>query len=359
MALARTAGTSLVVICGLVLAGCGHTGGDTAGVVATDFAGCAVASEGGYQDYSLNQGVAQGLDAAGQSSDIKIEKIYSHGASEYEPNMRSAIQSGCDFIVAVGSPLAGITEEVAGDYPNVRFLVVDAKTPRVDNVKSVTYEMHEASFVAGYAAAAASGSDTVAIYGGQKNSTTTGFMDGFFDGVEYYNENNDSNIEILGWDKNSQEGEFIDSLTDVDAAESVTEDFINDGADVVVPVAGYAGVGTIQVISRENQGGGGDVVFIWSDLNGDSILPDDYKKYHLTSVVKNTSDPILSDLQKAASGEFDHSPYVGNLKNGGVDVGNFNERQKNLSQDELKDIQQLRQRIIDGDILVESKKSTS
>ncbi len=78
----------------------------------------------------------------------------------------------------------------------------------------------------------------VATFGGQKLPTVTIYMDGFWDGVQYYNKQHHTHVEVLGWNEKTQNGSFTGDFTNQTKGQTLTQTFISDGADVIFPVAG-------------------------------------------------------------------------------------------------------------------------
>jgi basic membrane protein A and related proteins len=341
----------------LVLAGCGaapEEGGE-AQEQATDFTGCIVSDEGGFQDRSFNQSSYEGLQAAADSTGLEVREAQSQAETDYEPNLNSMIQQGCDLTVAVGFALADATRTVAEANPEANFAIVDDNTIDLPNVKPLVYNTAEAAFLAGYVAAGTTETGTVATYGGQKFPTVTVFMDGFADGVDYYNEQKGEDVRLLGWDKDAQDGTFVNSFTDSSAAKTATQNFINEGADIVLPVAGQAALGTLDAVVDANTGGD-EVRFVWVDADGYESL-EKGKQYQLTSVLKELSTSVQDVVEGAAEGEFDNTPYIGTLENGGVGIAPYHDQEEAVGEELAAEVEQLQQDIIDGTVTVESENS--
>ncbi|GGG42635.1 BMP family ABC transporter substrate-binding protein [Kocuria dechangensis] len=341
----------------LVLAGCGaapEEGGE-ATAEATDFAGCIVSDSGGFQDRSFNQNSYEGLQAAAESTGIEVKQAESQAETDFEPNLNSMVQSGCDLTISVGFLLADATKTVAEANPEARFAIVDDSSIELDNVKPLVYNTAEAAFLAGYVAAGATETGKVATYGGMDIPTVTVFMDGFADGIDHYNQVKGANVELLGWNKDSQDGTFVNSFTDTSAAKTTTQNFINEGADIVMPVAGQAALGTLDAVVAANDGGN-EVRFVWVDADGYETL-DQGKEYQLTSVLKQMSTSVQDVVETAAAGEFDSTPYVGTLENDGVGIAPFHDQEEAVGEELAGEVEQLRQEIIDGTVVVESENS--
>lgn len=351
---------SLLGISALLLTACGEAPEDASSSgQSSDFTGCIVSDEGGFQDRSFNQNSYEGLQAAQESSGIEIREAESQAAADFEPNLNSMVQGGCDLTLSVGFLLADATRAAAEANPDSDFAIIDdGSITDLDNVKPLTYDTAQAAFLAGYAAAGASESGTVATYGGMDIPTVTVFMDGFADGVDHWNEEKDDDVELLGWDKKAQKGTIINSFSDSAAAKTATQNFINEGADVIMPVAGQAAGGTPDAVAEANAGGREDeVTFVWVDADGYETLSEDQRGYQLTSVLKDMSASVEDVVTTAAEGEFDNTPYVGTLSNNGVGIAPYHDQAERVGDELSGEIDELRQQIIDGEITVESPSS--
>lgn len=321
-----------------------------------DFTACMVTDEGGVDDQSFNQSAADGLDAAQSAGVIGDTNIVeSNAAADYAPNLNNLVQEDCGIIVTVGFLLAADTAMSANENPDERYAIVDylysdadEVVPENDNVKPLVFNTHEAAFLAGYVAAGYSETGTVGTWGGAQIPTVTIFMDGYVDGVAHYNETHGEEVEVVGWDKEAQDGQFVGDFSDTAAALQVSENMIEEGADVVMPVAGPLGAQTATAAQDA-----GDTAVIWVDTDGTVSAPE-YTDVLLTSVMKGIAVAVEDAVTTTANDEFSPEPYIGTLENGGVDIAPYHEFEDDLS-DELKsEVEELRQQIIDGEIEVES-----
>src|SRR3954466_6048886 len=154
-------------------------------------------------------------------------------------------------------------------------------------------------------------SSTVATFGGLNIPTGTIYMDGFWEGVQYYNQQKKKNVTSLGWDeKNQKGGTFANSFTDLNKGKSVSKAFIQQGADIIFPVAGGTGLGA----GAAAQSSGGKVSVIWVDTDG-CVSASQYCKYFLTSVTKGITSSVEKYTTAAADGSFPKGNYVGTLEN--------------------------------------------
>jgi len=344
---------SVLAVGGLVLAACSEApdegNGDADG--GGDYQACMVTDVGGIDDRSFNESAWAGLEAAAGESDELADPInVSSGAeADYVPNLTGYVQQDCNFILAVGGLMAEATAEVATANPDQQFGIVDGKLAENPNVYPMQFDTAQAAFLAGYLAAGYSTSGVVATYGGLNIPPVTIFMDGYADGVAHYNQENGADVQVLGWDKEAQEGSFAESFTDQAAGRALSDSFVSQGADVIMPVAGGTGLGTASA-----PGAGTDYVVIWVDVDGCESV-EQYCATFLTTVVKNIPDAVRSAVLEASTADgLATGEFLGTLENDGVSLAPFHEFEDDISEELKADIIDLEADIIDGTIIVES-----
>jgi basic membrane protein A len=346
-------GFGAVLAVGLVLTGCGEApeDDDGAGDGGGDYRACMVTDVGGIDDRSFNASAWAGLQAAAAESDALAdpENVSSSAEADYVPNLNGYVEEGCNFILAVGGLMAEATAEVATANPDQQFGIVDAKLADNPNVYPMQFDTAQAAFLAGYLAAGYSTSGVVATYGGLNIPPVTIFMDGFVDGVAHYNETNDADVQVLGWDKEAQDGSFTEDFQDQAAGRQLSDAFVAQGADVIMPVAGGAGLGTAAA-----PGAGEDYVVIWVDVDGCESAPQ-YCATFLTTVVKNIPDAVREAVLTASTSEgLATGEFLGTLENDGVSLAPYHEFDTLVSEELKTDIIDLEADIIEGTVTVES-----
>lgn len=352
----------------LTLAACGtapETGGDggnagsDGGSGGTDYKACMVSDSGGWDDKSFNESSHNGLEAAESELGIQTQTAESTAVSDFEPNINNLVSADCNLVFTVGFLLAPATGNAAQANPDVNFAIVDSTAQdadgnpiELDNVKPIEFNTAEAAFLAGYLAAGMSETGKVATYGGMDIPTVTIFMDGYADGVAHYNEKNGTDVEVLGWNKDSQSGSIIGSFEDQSKGKAVSDEFYNAGADIVMPVAGPVGAGTL-ASAKEGEGR----MVIWVDADGYETNSSDAEAQGviLTSVMKLMGEAVQDVAEEGSNDAFDNSPYVGTLENGGVGLAPFHDFEDKVSDDLKSELDTLKQEIIDGTVTVESE----
>ncbi len=349
MSLRRWIGSgSMLVAASVALVACAPA--PESGGSADADAGCVrmVTNSGGLEDRSFNQSSWEGLQQAEEEFGIEADAIVSTGETDLAPNVQQAVDSGCELIVTVGFELADATLAQAEENPDLAFAIVD-EVVEAPNVKPVVFDTAQAAYLAGYLAAGVSKTGTVATFGGGNQPPVTLFMDGFVDGVAKYNEVHGTAVRVLGWDKAAQDGAFTGDFEDINKGKALTEGFIDQGADVILPVAGQVGEGATSAALER-----GGVSVIWVDSDGYESLAAEFRPVLLTSVLKNTQAAMVEIVGAVEDGSFSNEPYVGTLENGGVEIAPYHDQASLVSPALDGEIEGLRQAIIAGEIVVES-----
>jgi basic membrane protein A len=196
------------------------------------------------------------------------------------------------------------------------------------------FNTDEAAFLAGYAAAAATKTGKVATFGGINIPPVAAFMVGFEYGVNYYNDQNGASVEVLGWSTADNNGVFVGNFESTDDGRRVAEEFLAEGVDVIMPVAGPVGLGTAQAIKEH-----GDAWIIGVDTDWTVSAPE-YKDIILTSVLKNMDVAVFDTIKTASDKDFDGFKgelYIGSLENGGVGLADVATGASTSDLDAVKD----------------------
>ncbi len=347
---------SIAVVGLVVTAGCAkstkQTSGPATSAPAAAFKACMVTDTGGIDDRSLNASSWEGMQQAkAANSGISIKYLQSVAQSDYVPNINALVKEGCGIIVTVGFLMGDATKSAATANPNSKFSIVDfSYSPALSNVDALIFDTAQAGFLGGYLAAGMTKTGKVATFGGMKLPTVTIYMDGFYDGVQYYNQKKGKNVQVLGWSTKSQNGTFTGDFTDQGKGKDVTNTFINQGADIIFPVAGNVGLGA----AAAAQATSGKANLLWVDTDG-CVSAQQYCKLFISSVLKGIQPTVKEAVLSAASGSFKGGNYVGNLKNDGVGLAPFHDWDSKVPAELKTELNQVKQGIMDGTIKVETK----
>ena len=337
----------------LAAAGCGkpaNTGNGKTATSGKQVTACMVLDTGGVDDHSFNQSSWAGLQAAEKANaNIKASYVSSNSQNDYEPNLTTETNKGCDTIIAVGGLMATAVSKIAKANPDQHYAEIDAPST-VSNVYGLQYNTAQGAFLGGYLAAGLSKTGKVGTFGGLNIPPVTIYMDGFWEGVQYYNKQNHKNVQVLGWnEKNQKAGTFANSFTDLNKGKQVSQGLIQQGADIIFPVAGGTGLGA----GAAAQASGGKVNVIWVDTDGCKSAPQ-YCKYFVTSVTKGLTTSVKQYADKVAAGNFPSGNYIGTLANGGTGLAPFHQWDSRIPSNLKSQLDKIKQDIISGKISITS-----
>ncbi|MBB2892544.1 BMP family ABC transporter substrate-binding protein [Flexivirga oryzae] len=331
--------------------GSGAGAGTSAAATGNKLSACMVLDTGGVDDKSFNENSWAGMQAANkENSNISIKYVPSNSGSDYTPNLTKYAQSGCDTVIAVGGLMGDALKKVAKQFPKTHFAEIDNGNQDAANIYGIEFNTAQGAFLAGYLAAGMTKTGTVGTWGGLAIPPVTIYMDGYWEGVQYYNKAKGKNVKVLGWnEKNQKGGTFSGSFTDQNKGKSITQAMVSQGADIVFPVAGASGLGAGAAAAAS----GGKLNLIWVDTDGCESAAN-YCKYFISSATKNLSGGVQAYLKKAAGGTFPTGNYVGTLKNNGVGIAPYHDFDSKVPAALKKEITQVKADIVSGKIKITS-----
>jgi basic membrane protein A and related proteins len=278
---------------------------------------CQVSDTGGTDDKSFNQFAWVGMTEAEANLGVEIKFLESTGEADYEPNMNAFVEDGCDIIMGVGFLLNDATTAAATANPDVAYLGIDHWSPDVANYLGSFYNIAEGTMLAGYLAAGVSETGIVGVYAGINIPPVTAFSDGFWLGVQAYNEAHGTDVQMLGWDPETSEGLFTGDFFDTSKGRTMTETLLDAGADVVMPVAGPVGAGSLAVFEERGTG-----LLVGVDTDWSAFYPDQ-ADFILASAMKRMDIVVYDAIAATVDGSFEGGNFTGSLENGrvGMTVG--------------------------------------
>ena len=275
-----------------------------------------VSDVGHFNDKSFNQSQLEGLNRAKSDLGITAIPLQSNSASDYLPNLTSAIRRHADLVISAGFLLAPATATVAKKYPSTHFAITDYTvhadpfankqgTPLFKNVEGLTYAANESGCLVGVLAAKMAkkeGGNVIGAVGGIKIPP----VDIWIAGYRFCAQKVVPGIKVvIGYSQ-----DFVAA----DKCKTVAQNLIGQGAKVLFQVAGLCGLGTLKAA---------DDAHIW----GIGVDKDQYNdaKRVLTSGVKRVDVGVYDAAKSVQQGKFQGgSDLLFNLKNGGMSVGKIN-----------------------------------
>ncbi|HEY8425070.1 MAG TPA: BMP family ABC transporter substrate-binding protein [Limnochordales bacterium] len=299
---------------------------------------------GGIDDKSFNATAWLGIQRAIEELGIEGRYLESQQQTDYIKNIQEFVTQKYDLIVTVGFLLGDATKEMAERHPDRKFAILDFNyEPPLPNVLGMVFATDEAAFLAGYVAAGMTKTGTVATFGGLPIPPVTIFMEGFEAGVKYYNQVKGTRVRLLGWNSQTQRGVFAGNFESTDDGRRIAESFFDEGADIVMPVAGPVGLGSAAA-ARDR---GAMIIGVDTDWY---VSAPEFGSTYLTSVVKRMDVAVYDAIKMVLEGRFKGGTYVGTLANGGVDIAPFHEYEDKVPAWLKAEVEQIRQKIINGEI---------
>lgn len=326
-------------------------------VAAVDFKACLVTDTGGLGDKGFNDNALKGLQdalAAGSASEVK--NLESKKDGDYASNIDLFVTDGCQQITTVGFNMGEITKTKASENADIQFSIVDfAYDPPIANVTGIVFATEQAGMLAGYLAAGVSATGKIGTYGGLPIPPVIDFMKGLYAGIAYYNKENGTKVELLGWDPATPDTGVMapadNPWGNTDFGNQQAQAFFQEGADIILPVAGGTGIGTFTA-AKQAQSEGKKVYAIGVDTDQYFTAPG-FEGVILTSIQKIIDKAVADAIALAASGEAGGKNYVGTLANGGVGISPFHDLDSLVSADVKSGIDALKAKIVDGSVKVE------
>ena len=339
---------------GLAASACGSAPVSTTSTSsASAFSACMVTDTGGIDDHSFNAESWAGMQDAATASSGKIGVSYVQSATEndYTSNIASLVSKGCKIIVTVGFAMADATTASSKKNPSQDYAIVDNASSGA-KIQGLQFNTAQGAFLGGYFAAGMTKTGKVATFGGAKYPTVTVYMDGFWEGVQYYNQKHGTNVQVLGWNEKTQQGTFDTSANpfgDQSGGKSIAQTFQSQGADIVFPVAGGTGIGALEAAQSSN----GAMNAIWVDDDG-FYSNSAYAPVIMTSVTKGIATAVKTSVTNAYNGSFTSTAFIGTLANNGTGLAPFHDWASKVPATLQTELNTVKADIISGTIKITS-----
>lgn len=291
-----------------------------------------VTDTGGVNDGSFNESAWAGAQKAAEEFGLTANYLESHADSDYKPNIESFIDEEYDLIICVGYQLADALREEAEANPDVNFAIIDdATNADLENVTCLMFEQSQASYLVGYVAGLTTESNTIGFVLGMSTDTMNEFGYGYLAGAIDAN----PDVKVLQTNANS--------FSDTAAGKTAANNMVSQGADVIFHAAGGTGLGVIDACKEAG---------IWAigvDQDQSSVAPETI----LTSAMKRVDNSVYDAASALIDGTLESGVKTYTLEDAGVDIAPTTD---NLSEETLAAIEEVKQQIIDGTVVVPKTK---
>lgn len=333
---------------------------------------CVAFDTGGIGDKGFNDLAKKGLEDA-KAAGYTTFFSEAQGATDYANNIQTLIDKGCNAIVTVGFLQSQATADAANATANAKisFAQVDTAwnacgpdftcgnaddTPQPANFTGLDYQVDQAAMLAGYLAGSWSKSGKVGTYGGLAFPGVTRFMDGLYAGIQYYNQQKTKTVQLLGWDgslKNpADSGAFVggsggnDTWVNPTKGEELAKTLLDQGVDIVHPVAGATGNGSIKAMSEVGKWA------IGVDTDQYLSIGPPTNKAILTSAQKAIDVSVLDFFNQVNGGYIGGKDYSGTIANNGVLLAPYHDYDSQISADTKAELDALKSGLSIGSIKV-------
>ncbi|POM27223.1 Membrane lipoprotein TmpC precursor [Actinomadura rubteroloni] len=268
---------------------------------------------GGRGDQSYNDSAARGLERVKKELKVTTEEI---SAKQDEPDadkesrLRLLAGKGYQMVIGIGFAYTSSVLKVAKDYPNTKFLVVDADQCKVSgaNVLGACFSEEQGSYLVGAAAALKSKTGTIGFIGGVNVPLIHKFEAGYDAGAKKVK----PGIKVLPGKYLTQPPNF-DGFKNPALGSEAAQGQLDQGADVIYHAAGGAGLGVIKTVGAAGKW----AIGVDSDQYAQPALAG-VKNQILTSMVKRVDLSVYDFVKSVGDGTFKAGTKQYNLANDGV-----------------------------------------
>jgi basic membrane protein A len=328
-------------VCALIASGTAcRTGGAAAEETGKKKVGI-VFDIGGRDDRSFNAAAWAGARRADQDFDIIMRDIEPGNPTSIEPAMRAFAERNYDLIIGIGFAQSPIMQQVAKDYPNINFAIVDGVID-LPNVASLVFKEHEGSYLVGMIAARASRTGKVGFIGGMDIPLIHRFAKGYEEGAKAVN----PDVQVF----TNYVGVTDHAWNNPGKGKELALAQLGRGADVLFTAAGNSGLGAFDAVEQygRDETGRARRFVIGVDSNQNMVKPG----FVLTSMVKRVDNAVYQIISDVVSGKFKGGFHVYGLDADGVGYAVDEHNRALIPQEVINEVEAAKGRIIGGEIKV-------
>ncbi|MDN5351697.1 MAG: basic rane protein [Clostridiales bacterium] len=241
------------------------------------------------------------------AAETGFETQYTDGlaTADFASSIRSYCDLGFDLIFAPGNQYSDAVKEVAADYPDVDFALLNGVV-ETENITSLLPDAEQIGYMAGALAGLMSKTNSIGFIGGLELDTTKMKLAKYEEAAKAVN----PDITVYS----AYAGSFSDTAKGMEIAESMIS--LND-VDVMFGDASAVDSGAREVLANYEDkydiGQPGD------------LLATQESTVIIGSVVTDNARMLKICMEEVMSGEFGNKTIYGNLENGSLSVGTFSD----------------------------------
>jgi len=284
----------------------------------------------------------EGIDNAAAVFPVEVTPLEILNQADVVTEIEGVIGEGYDLLIDLGTePLHQALASTARSNPDQLFVSVEHPADE-PNVLNIQFDMAQPSFLAGYLAAGVSATGVVCTYGNPDVEHAIDYVEGFANGVRYYNIQHDAAVALLGWDHDTQVGAIGDSLQSSRSARQIVTDYFAVSCDVLFTVSHTINLWLASMAQDH------ELAVIGTDVDWFVIAPE-WGGIWLTSVQKNLDQALFDTIAALTADELimgEH--YTGTLANGGVGLAPFHFWGDKIPDDLKVELEEINQALVVG-----------
>jgi basic membrane protein A len=292
---------------------------------------------GSVNDKSFNQSAWEALQKLKKDHGFEVKYLEPKTDADVMPNLLQFVKGNYDLTWATAFTLADAVTQLAKENPDAKFGIVDSDLV-LPNVAAVSFKEQEGAYLVGVIAGLTTKTNKIGFVGGMDIPVIKRFEIGFREGIKAVNPDAKLIVNYTGL------------FNRVDMGKSAASTIYNDGADIIFHAAGLTGNGVFNE-AKERNSKGGKVWVIGVDKDQSLTFGDDVT---LTSMIKKVDEAVYKVSMDLAEGNFPAGKVtLMGLKEKGVDIAPTSD--KNVAPDVLAKVEEYREKIINGEIVVSEK----
>jgi len=293
---------------------------------------------GGKFDKSFNEAAFTGAQRWVKETGGTYKELEVQSATQRVQFARRMAESGANPVVVMGFQNEATLQEVAPDYPDTRFVLIDAVVD-LPNVRSVIFAEQEGSYLTGMLAALASKTGTVSFIGGMDIPLISAFGCGFAQGAKAVN----PDVKILV----NYTGDTPAAWNDPVKGAEIAKAQMSQGSDVIFAAAGGTGLGVLQAAADAG------IFGIGVDSNQNHLHPGKV----LTSMLKLVDNAVEQAFKDGP--ELTPGVVRMDLAAGGVDYARDDNNKDLITPEMTEKVEAARAAITSGEIKVHDYRTDS
>ena len=234
---------------------------------------------GGKFDKSFNEAAFNGAQKWAAETGGTFKELEMQSEAQREQALRRLAEEGANPIVMTGFAFGDVLNQVAPDFPDTKFAIIDMVVDQ-PNVKSVVFTEDQGSYLVGMMAAMASKTNTVGFIGGMDIPLIRRFGCGYAQGVLAVKPDAKVILNMTGTTPSA----WNDPVKGSELAKAQK----SQGADVIYAAAGGTGVGVLQTAADEG------ILSIGVDSNQNYMHPGSV----LTSMMKRVDVAVYNAFKE-------------------------------------------------------------